>query len=68
MNFAEQIGDFLVTVGNGVTSFIDFIVNLPTLIYNLLELIPEPVFGIINAFIGFLIFIIFIKVVRLIVG
>lgn len=68
MDFAEQIGDFLVTVGNGVKNFIDFIWNIPTLIYNLLDLIPEPLYVIINAFIGFLIFIIFIKVVRLIVG
>ena len=42
--------------------------NLPTLIYNILDLIPEPLYAIINAFIGFLIFIIFLKVVRLIVG
>jgi len=68
MDFAEQIGDFLGTVGNGIKSFVDFVISLPTLIYNILDLIPDPLYAIINAFIGFLIFIIFLKVVRLIVG
>lgn len=68
MDFTEQIGDFLSTIGNGISSFVDFIISLPTLIYNLLDLIPDPLYAVINAFIGFLIFIIFLKVVRLIVG
>lgn len=68
MDFAEQIGDFIGTIGNGIKSFVDFIINLPTLIYNLLELIPDPLYAILNAFIGYLILIIFLKVVRLIVG
>ena len=68
MDFTQQIMDFINTVGSGVKSFVDFIVNLPTLIYNLLDLIPEPLYAIINAFMGFLIFILFIKVVRLLVG
>lgn len=68
MDFTEQISDFLITIGNGISSFVDFIISLPTLIYNLLDLIPDPLYAVINAFIGFLIFIIFLKVVRLIVG
>ena len=68
MNFADLIVDFTNSLGNWVKNFIDFIMNLPTLIYNILDLIPEPLYAIINAFIGFLIFIIFLKVVRLIVG
>lgn len=68
MDFADLIVDFTDTLGNGVKSFVDFIINLPTLIYSVLDLIPDPLYAIINAFIGFLIFIIFIKVVRLIVG
>lgn len=68
MDFTEQIGKLLITIGNGVESFVDFLINLPTLFYNLIDLIPEPLYVIINSFIGFLIFVIFLKVVRLIVG
>ena len=68
MDFIPFIDSFLETIGNGVKNFVAFFVNLPTLFYNLLELIPDPLYAIINAFIGFLIFVIFLKVVRLIVG
>lgn len=67
-SFLNSMGDFISTVGNGVKSFVDFIIRLPELVYDILDLIPNPLYVIINAIIGFLIFVLFIKVVRLIVG
>lgn len=55
--------DFVAFLGQGMANFIDFILNLPTLFYNLIDVIPLPLQSIILTFIGFVMFIIVMKVV-----
>lgn len=67
-SFLNNIGDFVSMVGNGVNNFVDFIIKLPELMYDLIDIIPNPLYSIVISFVGFLIFVIFIKVVRMLVG
>lgn len=64
----SYIGDFINYLRNGVIGFVDFIMRLPSLFHDLIEILPQPLYLVVISFIGFLIFVIILKVVRLIVG
>lgn len=68
MDTTQYVGELFKLIYKGLEFFVDFIMNLPSLIYNFLSLIPDPLMTVLNSFVGFLILIIFLKVVRLIVG
>lgn len=68
MDFTGQISKLIDFLSSGIKSFIDFIIGIPSLIYNLLDLIPSPFDVILITFMGILITVLIFKVVRLIVG
>lgn len=68
MDFLGDIKGLLKILTGGIKSFVDFIIGIPNLIYNLLDLIPSPLNIIVLAFIGIIIIVLIFKVVRLIVG
>lgn len=45
-------------IANGIGNFIDFILGLPTFIYNLIEVVPEPLYSVLLSFISIIIFLI----------
>lgn len=59
----SNIGDLITLLGKGIVSFVDFIINLPTLFYNLIILIPEPLYSVLISFISLILFVIVLKVV-----
>lgn len=63
VDFITAIADIISFVANGISNFVDFIISIPNLIYNLLSLLPNPLATVVYAFIGYLITVIFIKVV-----
>ena len=67
-SFLNDIGGFISMVGSGVKNFVDFIIRIPEIIYDLIDILPHPLYSIVTALVGFLIFILLIKVVRLLVG
>lgn len=44
-------------VANGIINFVDFIISLPSFIYELLEVLPSPLYDIVLTFISLIIFI-----------
>lgn len=50
-----QLIDFIV---NGIGNFIDFIIGLPSFIYNLIEVIPRPLYDILLSFLSIIVFLI----------
>ena len=62
-NLLGGIVDFIEFLGQGMSNFIDFVLNLPTLFYNLINIVPLPLQSVILAFIGIVLFIIVMKVV-----
>ena len=63
VDLLSGIVDFIKFLGNGLANFIDFILNLPSIFYRLVDFTPMPIQGIILAFLGFIVFIIIMKVV-----
>lgn len=45
-------------ISKGIGNFIDFLLGLPTFIYNLIEVIPEPLYSVLLSFISTIIFLI----------
>lgn len=54
----DKAGQLIEFIGNGIKNFIDFIIELPSFIYNLIEVIPRPLYDILLSFISTIIFII----------
>lgn len=63
----SYIGDFIIYLKNGIVGFVDFILRLPSLFHDLIQILPQPLYLVVTSFIGFFIFVIILKVVRLIV-
>lgn len=59
----DGVADLFKAIGDGIKPFIDFIISLPNLVYNLLECIPEPLKGILNFFLTIFLFIIVISAI-----
>ncbi|MDO4962607.1 MAG: hypothetical protein Q4E75_00685 [bacterium] len=68
MDFLNSIADLISVLNQGISSFVKFIIDLPSLFYNLIDLIPSPFDIVILSFISFLLIVLIFKVVRLIVG
>lgn len=51
-------------IGNGIKNLVDFIINIPSLYNSLIKVIPDPLYTVLFSFIGLLIVIIVIKVVK----
>ena len=68
MDFLSNCLKIIEIIGNTLSNFVDFIINLPSLINNIITAMPNPLFGIATVFISFILIIIFAKVVRLFVG
>ena len=62
-NLLGGIVYFVEFLGQGMSNFIDFVMNLPTLFYNLINIVPLPLQSVILSFIGIVLFIIVMKVV-----
>ena len=64
----EVLGDIIVPIidfiGNGLKQLVDFIINIPELFYEIINIIPEPIYSVLYSFIGIMIIIIALKVVK----
>ena len=58
MEISEKIIDLARFANNGIMNFVDFISGIPSFIYNLIEVIPRPLYDILIAFIPTIIFVI----------
>ena len=58
MDILSKVGDLIKFIFNGIENFVDFLLGLPTFIYNLIEVIPSPLYDILLSFISTIIFII----------
>lgn len=58
------LGDLIVMLGKGLSSFVNFITSLPNLFYQLIDIIPSPLHSFILVFISIILFIIVLKVVH----
>ena len=56
--FLDNATGLIKLIGNGIANFFDFIVQLPLFIYNLLEVIPRPLYDILLSFISIIILLI----------
>ena len=65
MDFLNNCVDLIEMIGNGLANFVDFIIKIPTLLNNLLKLLPRPFYDILGVFIGFVIVIILAKTVKM---
>ena len=66
-DFKELLSPFSTLVGilkNGMGAFIDFIIRLPSFFHELIFVIPEPLNSIVLSFIGLIIFIIVLRLVK----
>lgn len=54
----DKAGKLIAFIVNGVANFIDFIIELPSFVYNLIEVIPRPLYDILLSFMGLIIFLI----------
>lgn len=50
---------------NGIGTFVDFIISFPSLIYDLVDFIPEPLFYVLSCFLGLILLIIIFKIVKI---
>ena len=64
MDFLNDCVELIEIIGNSLANFVDFLINLPKLIENIITVIPNPLYGIITTFISFIIIIILAKVVK----
>lgn len=51
-------------IGNGIKQLIDFIINLPEFFNNVINIIPAPLYTVVYSFIGIIIMVIVLKVVK----
>ena len=58
MDFLDYCVDLFTLIGKGIENFVNFILNLPDLIYALLDTIPQPFNSILIYFISIIIFLI----------
>lgn len=58
MDIVSKATDLISFVFNGVENFIDFILGLPKFIYNLIEVIPRPLYDVVLGFISIIIFLV----------
>lgn len=58
MTLVDSIVDILSIILDGISSLIDFILYLPSLIHSLLIVLPEPFYTIVTSFIGIIILIV----------
>ena len=58
MNFLDYCSDLFGLIGKGIENFVDFILNLPDLIYALLDTIPQPFYSVLLYFISIILFLI----------
>ena len=63
VSLISHIGRLFDLIESGITSFVDYLMNLPTLVYSLIDVIPEPLSTIFMSFAGLIILVILIKVV-----
>lgn len=68
MSFLDNCVKIIEIIGNSLSNFVDFIINLPKLVNNIISVMPNPLFGIATIFISFIIIIVLARVVRLFVG
>lgn len=60
MDIISSIYGLIKFILTGISNFVDFFLSLPTFIYNLIEVLPEPIRSLVLSFIGIIIFIIII--------
>ncbi len=58
MDFLDYCEELFSLIGKGIGNFVNFILNLPDLIYALLNTIPQPFYSILIFFISIIIFLI----------
>ena len=58
IEFLDYLGDLFKLIGKGIENFVRFILDLPNIIYALLDVIPEPFNTVLLYFISIIIFLI----------
>ncbi len=58
MEFLDYCSELFDLIGKGIENFVNFILNLPDLIYALLDTIPQPFYSVLIYFISIIIFLI----------
>lgn len=58
MDALSAVAKLFELIGDGFKLFVDFITQLPSLFYNLLSCIPNPLNGILNFFLSIFLFLI----------
>lgn len=58
MDILSKVTELIKFIFNGIENFVDFLLGLPDFIYNLIEVIPRPLYDILLSFISLVIFII----------
>jgi len=66
MDFLEKCTELIEYIGNALANIVDFLMNLPTLLPNLIELLPFPLQDILGVFLGFFIVVILANFVKMI--
>lgn len=54
----DYVDELFNIIKNGFRNFVDFILELPALFYDLVEVIPRPFYGILQYFLSLFLFII----------
>lgn len=68
MDILSKAVDLIQFIFNGIENFIDFILGLPTFIYNIIEVIPRPLYDILMSFISIIIFILMLYAIGKVVS
>ena len=63
MDTLEAVAKLFELIGDGCKTFIDFIIQLPSLFYNLLNCIPNPLHSILLFFLSLFLFLIVINAI-----
>lgn len=64
----DHVEELFEIIKDGLSNLVDLIIELPTLLYSLINLIPMPFYDIVKYFLSFFIILIFIFAINKIIG